>query len=196
MVYSYMGWTRIPDIDSAASSTVDNPFAVPKQQPVGKIIINLPTDEDTCPEVQEIGGLQRDQFVKPAKSHAKWDGLHPNQDRPAVSVSYWHFDSDKLNSAYSRIARSSLLTTPAWTSRTISQDTLRKWVKAARESTYVCNLVAGLSRCLSKVQQGMQSQLQVLQSEQTRLRKISVSLKIKTGLTLRLLVTGQSFPPL
>ena len=73
-----------------------------------------------------------------------------------------HCDSAKLNSAYSRIARSSGLTSPASTSRTLSQDTLRHWENTARESTYVCNQAAGLSRCLNKVQQGMQTQLRIL----------------------------------
>ena len=94
----------------------------------------------------ETGGLQRDQFVKHSKSHAKWYGLHPNQDRLASSVSFWHCDSAKLNNAYSQIARSSGLTSTAPTSLTFSQDTLRHWVKAARESTYVCNQAAILSR--------------------------------------------------
>ena len=44
-VCSYMGWTLIPDIDSAASSAEDNLFAVPKQQPVGKVNVNLPMDD-------------------------------------------------------------------------------------------------------------------------------------------------------
>ena len=44
-VCSYMGWTHIPDIDSAAPSAEDTPFAAAKQQPVGKISVNLPTDD-------------------------------------------------------------------------------------------------------------------------------------------------------
>ena len=50
------------------------------------------------------------------------------------------------------------------TSCTLSQDTLRHWEKAAREST-ICHQAARLSRCLSKVQQGLQTQLRALQSE-------------------------------
>ena len=116
------GWTHIPDIDANASSAEDNPFAAPKVQPVGKVSVNLPTDNGLCRKMDglnltlvrgypsrssETGGLKRDQFVKHSKSHAKWYGLHPNQDWPAKSVSFWHCDSAKLNSAYSRIARSS-----------------------------------------------------------------------------------------
>ena len=155
----------------------------PKQQPVGKVRVNLPTDDWLCRKMDslnltltngyssrssETGSLQRDQFVKHSKSHVKWYGLHPNQDRPASSVSFWHFDSAKLNTAYSRIARSSELTSPAPTSHTLSQDTLRRWEKVARESTYVCNQAARLSRSLSKVLQGMQTQLRILQSEQAK----------------------------
>ena len=138
------------------SSADDNPCAAPKQQPVCKV--NLPTDcrkmdslnlrltQGYLSRSSEIGGLQRDQFVKHSKSHAKCYGLHPNQDRLAGSVSFWHCNSAKLNSAYSRIARSSRLTSTAPTSRIISQDTLRCWEKIARESTYICNQVAGLSK--------------------------------------------------
>ena len=107
--------------------------------------------------------------MKHSRSQVKRYGLHPNQDRLADSVSFWHCDSAKLNySAYSQIARSSGLTSAAPNSCTFSQDTLRRWEKAARESTYVCNQAAGLSRCLSKVQQDMKTQHKVLQTEQTK----------------------------
>ena len=33
---------------------------------------------------------------------------------------------------------------------------------------YICKQATGLSRCLSKVQQGVQSQLKVLKTEQTK----------------------------
>ena len=179
-VHSYLGWTHIPDIDSNTSSADDNPFAAPKQQPVGKVGVNLPTDvwlsrkmdslnltltQGYPSRSSETGGLQRDQFVKRSKSHTKWYRPHPNQDRLTGSVSFWHCDSAKLNSAYSQIARSSGFTSPAPNSHTLSQDTLRHWEKAATESTNVCNQAAGLGRCLSKVQQGM---LRVLQSEQAQ----------------------------
>ena len=74
----------------------------------------------------------------------------------------------KLNSSYSRIVRSSGLSTRAPASRPISQDTLRRWEKSVRESTYICNQAAGSSRCLSKVQSGMQAQLTVIQDKQSK----------------------------
>ena len=66
------------------------------------------------------------------------------------------------------MARPSGLTSPAPSSRSISQDTLRRWEKSAREATYICNQAAGLSRCLNKVQQNMTSQLKILQSEHSK----------------------------
>ena len=50
-------------------------------------------------------------------------------------------------------------------SRRISQDTLRKWEKSAREASVVCNQAAGFNRCLFKVQQEMQSQLKTIRGE-------------------------------
>ena len=44
-VGSYMGWTNNPDIDTHTSTADDNPFATPKQQPVGKVGVYLPTDD-------------------------------------------------------------------------------------------------------------------------------------------------------
>ena len=42
-IRSHMGWSHIHDVDSALSSSEDNPFAAPKQHPTGKISVNLPT---------------------------------------------------------------------------------------------------------------------------------------------------------
>ena len=67
-----------------------------------------------------------------------------------------------------RIARYSALSSPAPVSRFIAQDTLRKWEKSAREATYMCNQVAGLSRCLSKVQLDITSQLKIIKGEHSK----------------------------
>ena len=44
-IRSFMGWTHIPDMDMAASTADDNPFAGPKAQPTGKISVSMATDE-------------------------------------------------------------------------------------------------------------------------------------------------------
>ena len=139
-------------MDTALASSEDNPFAAPKIQPAGKISVQLPTDDWLCRKMDRLnltltqgypakgsepGGLQRDQFIKPTKSQGKWYGLHPNQDKPAGSVSFWHSDNAKVNSTFSRIARYSALSAPAPVSRFIAQDTLCKWERSACEATYV-----------------------------------------------------------
>ena len=40
-IRSYMGWSHIPDIDSALANSEDNLFAAPKQQPAVKISVQL-----------------------------------------------------------------------------------------------------------------------------------------------------------
>ena len=105
-----------------SSSAYDNPFAAPKQQPLGKISVKLQTSEWLCKRMDNItltegypsraseaSGLQKHQFVKVGKSQSKWYGLHT-----------WGSESVKLTSSYSRIARSSSLPTPAPVSRPIS----------------------------------------------------------------------------
>ena len=81
-VRSFMGWTHIPEVDSALSSSEDNPFPAPKQQPASKTSVTLPTDDWFCRKMDrlnltlvqgypsrssEAGGLQRDQFLKHGK---------------------------------------------------------------------------------------------------------------------------------
>ena len=71
-------------------------------------------------------------------------------------VMSWSPDPAKLSS-FSRIARHSFPSTPS--SWAINQDTLRRWERSAREQTFMCSQVAGLSRCLTKVQDSMMAQL-------------------------------------
>ena len=44
-IRSYMKRDHIPDIDSGATTSEDNPFASPKVHTPGKVSVNLPTDE-------------------------------------------------------------------------------------------------------------------------------------------------------
>ena len=50
----YMGWSHIPDIDSTSSNAEDNPFSTPKQQPAGKISVNLPTNDWLCRKMNKL----------------------------------------------------------------------------------------------------------------------------------------------
>ena len=77
-IQSFMGWTHIPDIDSSAAKSEDNPFARPKLQTPGIMSVQLPKDEWLCRKLSklnltlvegypsrssEVGSLQKDQFV-------------------------------------------------------------------------------------------------------------------------------------
>ena len=53
-IRSFMGWRHIPDVNIATSDANDNPFAGPKQRPVGKISMNLPTDDWLCKKVDKF----------------------------------------------------------------------------------------------------------------------------------------------
>ena len=180
-IRSYMGWTHIPDMDSGTKSSDDNPFAGPKLQTPGKVSVSLPTDEWLCSKLNKVnltlvqgypsrtteaGTLQRDQFVRTAKSQSKWYHLHtePKKDS-SDSVKSWHTGSSQLNSTYLRIARQAGIASNLPLSKPISQENLRKWERSARESSVICNQAAGFNRCLLKVQQNMQTQLKSIRTE-------------------------------
>ena len=44
-IRSFKGWLHIPDMDTTASTSDDNPFAGPKLQPSRKVSVSMPTDE-------------------------------------------------------------------------------------------------------------------------------------------------------
>ena len=128
--------------------------------------LNLTLTDGYPSRSAEAGGLQRDQFLKPPRSQAKWYGCHSQQKSDTSgTVSSCSTDSSKLNSGYLRIARQAGITTSPPQSWPISQDTLRKWEKSARESLVICNQAAGFNRCLMKVQQDMQLQLKTIRLE-------------------------------
>ena len=49
-----MNWEHIPDIDSGATTSEDNPFAGPKVHTPGKVSVNLPTDEWLCRKMSKL----------------------------------------------------------------------------------------------------------------------------------------------
>ena len=149
-IRSYMGWTHVPDID-------DNPFAGPKLQTPGKVSVNLPMDEWLCSKLSELnltlvqgypsrtteaGTLQRDQFVRPAKSQSKWYGVHSEPKKDSSSaVKAWNTGSSRINSTYLRIAHQAGIASNPPLSRPISQENLRKWERSAWESKSNLNLL-------------------------------------------------------
>ena len=178
-IRSFMGWTHVPDIDSSNPSD-DNPFAGPKAPAPSKISVHMPTEDWLCKKLSklnltlvegypsrtaEAGSLPMDQFLRPPRPQSKWYGLYSEQQADPTKVTSWSMGHSKLNSSFGRIARKAALASTPPASRRISQDTLRRWERTAREASVVCNLAASFNRCLFKVQADMQSQLRTVRSE-------------------------------
>ena len=105
--------------------------------------------------------------MRPARSQQKWYGFFDDQQKctTAKTVSSWNTDASKVNSTYSRIAKAAGIASTPPASRQISQDSLRRWEKAAREASTFCNQAAAFNRCLNKVQDNMRSQLKTVKAE-------------------------------
>ena len=136
-IREYMGWSDIPELDSANTGSDDNPFSGPKAATPGKVSVQMPTEDWLCKKIgklnltlvegypsrsSEAGGLSMDQFLRTAKSQARWYGLATDHKADPAAVSGWSMDSSKLNSCFSRISRLSGLTSTPPASRRISQE--------------------------------------------------------------------------
>ena len=166
-VRSFMNWHKVPEFETVSSTADDNPFAGARVQPTGKVSVKLPVDDSLCRKMSSLNltitegyptrntdntGLLRDQFIKTPRS-SRWYGMHAEKDSESSTVRTWSLDPAKLNHSFSRVARRNIPTAPhSWA---LSQDLLRQWERAAREQTIMCNQAAGLSRCLTRVQDSM-----------------------------------------
>ena len=121
--------------------------------------LNLTIKEGYPTRNTDNTGLLRDQFIKTPRS-SRWYGMHAERDNESSTVHTWSPDPAKLNHSFSRVARRNIPTAPP--SRALSQELLRLWERAAREQTIMCNQAAGLSRCLTRVQDSMTTQLKTL----------------------------------
>ena len=178
-IRAFMGWSHVPEIDSSNPSD-DNPFAGPKAPAPSKIAVHMPTEEWLCKKLSklnitlvegypsrtaEAGSLPMDHFLRPPRSQAKWYGLYAEQQTDQTKVTSWNTGHSKLNSSFGRIARKAALASTPPASRRISQDSLRRWERTAREASVICNQAASFNRCLFKVQADMQSQIKTIRSE-------------------------------
>ena len=169
-----MGWHQMPEFDSVSSAS-NNPFAGSRAPPTGKVSVKLPVDDWLCRKMEKLNltvaegypsrstkpaGLLRDQFVKTPRSF-KWYDMHVDKKNCDKStVCSWSPEPAKLNSTFSRVARQNVPTAPP--SQALNQDIGRRWERAAREQSFMCNQAAGLSRCLTRVQDSMSTQLRSL----------------------------------
>ena len=88
--------------------------------------------------------------------------FHCNKKDFSCSKLYnWTSELARFDSCFPRIANRSLPSAPA--TKPVSQDSLRKWERAACDQTYMCNQAAAFSKCLTKVEENMDSQLKVIQ---------------------------------
>ena len=148
-VRSFMGWNQVPEFDSASSSQDDNPFAGTRPQQPGKVSVKVPVDDWLCGKCEklnvtvqesypscasETAGLNRDQFIRPPKTLRWYDMFSDKKKFSRSKVHTWTNETARLNSSFPRIANRSLPTAP--TSRPVSQDTLRKWERAACDQSY------------------------------------------------------------
>ena len=101
-IRSFMGWSHIPEMDSTASTSDDNPFAGPKTVAPGKVSDKMPTEDWLCRKLaklnltlvegypsrgSEAGGLAKDVFLRPARSQSKWYGLHTDRKTEPSQIS-------------------------------------------------------------------------------------------------------------
>ena len=182
-VRAFMGWTHIPDLEYSPASSTDNPWVGHRSQPVGKVLVLLPPEDWLCRKLENLnlvliegypskssepGGLHVDQFLRPPKSQSRWYGIHPAEPKDPTrlgkSVNTWPNDAAKFYSAFPRICKPSTSASQP-SSRPISQDTLRKWEKTAKETSYICNQSAGFNRCITKIQDSVQENLKALLTE-------------------------------
>ena len=169
-----MNWHKVPEFETVSSTADDNPFAGARSKPTGKVSVKLSVDDWLCRKMSSLNltltegyptrntdntGHLRDQFIKTPRS-SRWYGMHAEKDSENSTVRTWSPDPAKLNHSFSRVARRNLPTVPP--SRAFSQDLLKRWERAAREQTIMCNQIAGLSRCLTRVQDSIATQLKTL----------------------------------
>ena len=170
-------------VRSFPASRTDNPWVGRRAQPMGKVSVDLPPEDWLCRKLETLNlvliegypsksseprGLHVDQFLRPPKSQNRWYGIRPAEPKdplsPGKSVKKWPNDAAKLNSAFPRICKP-VVANYHPPGRQIAQDTLRKWEKAAKETSYVCNQSVGFNHCITKIQDSVQENLKTLQTE-------------------------------
>ena len=53
-IREYMGWSDIPDLDSANTALDDNPFSGPKAVTPGKVSVQMPTEDWLCKKIGKL----------------------------------------------------------------------------------------------------------------------------------------------
>ena len=176
-VRSFMGWHHIPTFESDFSEPdkSNNPWKGNQPRKPTRISVAMPPDEWLCQKLerlnfpsraQDSAGLKRDQFIKVPKSQSRWYRMHmikpDGPHRSGRSVFSWHDSEAKVNSQFPRITKAASYPSSGPPSRPISQESLRRWEKAARENSYIINHAAGFNRCSSELQDRMSQNISLL----------------------------------
>ena len=182
-VHSYMGWHHIPTFETTFSEPdkSNNPWKGKNPRKPTHVSVAMPPDDWLCQKLerlnltalegypsrsQDSAGLKKDQFIKVPKSQSKWYSMHlvkpDGPHRPGRTVFSWRNTEAKVNSHFPRLTRASAYLSTGPPSRPISQESLQRCERAAREDSYIINHAAGFSRCSTELQGKMSQNVAVL----------------------------------
>ena len=185
-VCAFMGWHHIPtfETDCTEPDKSNNPWKGKHPNKPTRISVamtpgnwlcqklerlNLTVAEGYPSRSQDSGGLKRDQFVKVPKTQSKWYKMHmlkaEGTQRPGRSVFSWRNTEAKVNSQFPRITRAAAYPATGPPCRPISQESLRRWERTAREDSYIINHAAGFNRCSTELQDRMIQNIALLCSK-------------------------------
>ena len=184
-VRAFMGWHHIPmfETDYSELDKSNNPWKGKHPNKRTRISVAMPPDDWLCQKLerlnltvaegypsrsQDSAGLKRDQFMKVPKTQSKWYKMHlmkpDGPHRPGRSVFSWHNTEAKVNSQFPRITKATAYPATGPPSRPISQESLRRWERTARENSYIINHAAGFNRCSTELQDKMSQNITLLYS--------------------------------
>ena len=171
-----MGWHHILTFETTFSEPdkSNNPWKGKNPRKPTHVSVAMPPDNWLCQKLerlnltalegypsrlQDSAGLKKDQFIKVPKSQSKWYSMHlvkpDGPHRPGRTVFSWRNTEAKANSQFPRLTKASAYPSTGPPSRPISQESLRRWERAAREDSYIINHAAGFSRCSTELQEKM-----------------------------------------
>ena len=84
--------------------------------------------------------------------------VHTGRD----TVFSWHDSEAEVNSQFPRITKAASYPSTGPPSRPISQESVHRWEKAARENSYIINHAAGFNWCSSELQDKMSQNISLL----------------------------------
>ena len=84
-----MGWLHILDMNTSASTSDNNPFAGPKLQPAGKVLVSMPTDDWLCKN-RELNVTLAEGYPSHSSEASGLESIHPTSKHPEQVVRIAH----------------------------------------------------------------------------------------------------------